>query len=80
MATMPERISCATEALDSIYDQADVIRMYLNNFDCVPKQFKRDKVEILQGGDLKSTGKVFSALNPNEYYFCVGTNMMTKSS
>ena len=71
MATMPERVNTAVKAIDSIYDQADVIRLYLNNFDSVPEQFKRDKVEILQGRDLKSTGKLFNALNKNEYYFCV---------
>ena len=75
MATMPQRINTAIKTIDSVYDQADVIRLYLNNFDSVPEQFKRDKIEILQGEDLRSTGKVYSALNKDEYYFCIDDDL-----
>ena len=75
MATMPERVDTAVKTIDSVYDQADVVRLYLNNFDSVPEEFKRDKVEIFQGVDLRSTGKLYSALNKDEYYFCIDDDL-----
>lgn len=69
MATMPQRIKGAIKTIESTYEQFDKIRLYLNNFDSIPDEFIRDKIEIHQGDDLKSTGKVFWAMNPDEYHF-----------
>tara|TARA_B100001769_G_C22076910_1_gene580007 strand:- start:444 stop:1145 length:702 start_codon:yes stop_codon:yes gene_type:complete len=76
MATMPQRIEGAIKTIDSIYEQADIIRLYLNNFDVVPEYFKKDKIVVYQGEDLKSTGKVFWAQNKDEYYFCVDDDLI----
>lgn len=76
MATMPERISGAIKTIESVYDQADIIRLYLNNFDSIPKEFKKEKIECYYGEDLKSSGKLFSALNKNEYYFCIDDDLI----
>lgn len=75
MATMPQRVRTAIKTIESVYDQADIIRLYLNNFDIVPEEFKRDKIEIYQGDDLKSTGKLFWAMNDDEYYFCIDDDL-----
>lgn len=75
MATMPQRINTCIKAIDSIYDQVDVVRLYLNNFDEVPEHFIDDKILIIQGEDLKSSGKLFNALNANEYYFCIDDDL-----
>jgi hypothetical protein len=81
MATMPERIDGACKTIDSIYEQADLIRLYLNNFDSVPECFKKDKIEYHQGEDLKSSGKLFFAKNNNdEYYFCVDDDLIYPST
>ena len=69
MATMPERISGAIKTIESVYDQADIIRLYLNNFDSIPKEFKKEKIECYYGEDLKSSGKLFSALNKTSIIF-----------
>lgn len=71
MATMPQRITTCIKAIESIYNQVDVIRLYLNNFDSIPKEFIDDKIIIKQGQDLKCTGRLWWALNPNEYYFTI---------
>lgn len=76
MATMPQRVKGAIKTVESIYDQADIIRIYLNGYDEIPEEFKRDKIEIYQGEDLKSTGKLFKAMTPNEYYFTMDDDII----
>lgn len=79
MATMPERTKNGIKVIDSIYDQVDFIRLYLNNFRNIPQEYKDDKILIHQGKDLKSSGKVFWAKNPNEYYFCIDDDIVYPS-
>lgn len=76
MATMPERVEGAIKTINSIYDQADIIRLYLNNFKFIPEEFKKEKIVIYQGEDLKSTGKLFWAQCKNEYYFCIDDDLI----
>jgi len=76
MATMPERLSGAIKTIESIYDQADIIRLYLNKFDEVPNEFKRDKIITHIGDDLRSTGKLFWSLKKDEYYFCIDDDLI----
>lgn len=80
MATIPSRYKLGIKAIDSIYDQADEIRVYLNNFSEVPEEFKRDKIVTHIGEDLNATGKLFWALNPNEYYFCIDDDLRYPST
>lgn len=71
MATIPERLNSATKTIESIYDQVSIIRLYLNNFESIPEEFRDEKIHTHQGTDLKSSGKVFWASIPNYYYFCI---------
>lgn len=80
MATIPSRYKLGIKAIDSIYDQADEIRVYLNNFSEVPEEFKRDKIVTHIGEDLNATGKLFWALNPDEYYFCIDDDLRYPST
>ena len=75
MATIPSRYKIALKAIDSVYDQADEIRVYLNNFEQVPEELNRDKIITHIGEDLNATGKLFWALNPDEYYFCIDDDL-----
>jgi hypothetical protein len=75
MATIPSRYQLALKAIDSIYEQADEVRIYLNNFTEVPKELLRDKITTHIGKDLMSTGKLFWALNHDEYYFCIDDDL-----
>jgi len=79
MATMPERTDSAIKVIESIYDQVSYIRLYLNNFETIPEKFKEEKISIHQGVDLKSSGKVFWATNPDEYYFCIDDDILYPS-
>ena len=76
MATMPQRMDTAFLAIESIYHQVDIIRLYLNNFEEIPIEYRDRKIEIYQGEDLKSSGKLFNALNSNEYYFCIDDDIV----
>lgn len=77
MATFPARRKCSLEAIESIYDQVDVLRIYLNEYDVVPTEYQRDKIEVVCGPkDLKSSGKVLWAKQPNQYYFCVDDDIL----
>lgn len=80
MATIPSRYKLALKAIDSVYDQADEIRVYLNNFEQVPEELNRDKIVTHIGEDLNATGKLFWALNPNEYYFCIDDDLRYPST
>lgn len=77
MATMPHRINTAIDTINSIYDQADIIRIYLNNFEEIPREFIKDKIEVvIHEKDLRSSGKLYWAMNPDEYYFCVDDDLI----
>lgn len=76
MATIPSRLKTAPKAIESIYDQVDVIRLYLNQFETVPEEFKDPKIQIKQGINLKSSGKLYWSLLPNQYYFCVDDDIL----
>lgn len=76
MATMPERINTAILTIESIIDQVDVIRLYLNNFDEIPEEFIHNKIEVYQGEDMRSSGKCFWALNKDEWYFTIDDDLI----
>lgn len=75
MATIPERYDYALRAIDSVYNQADKVRVYLNKFQSIPKELIDNKIETFIGKDLISSGKLFWAKNKNEYYFCIDDDL-----
>jgi len=81
MATFPLRKKASIKAIESIYDQVDVVRIYLNEYESVPKEYIRNKIEVVYSGvDLKSSGKVFWANEPNQYYFCIDDDILYPSN
>jgi len=77
MATHPPRRKSSIDTINSLYDQVDLIRIYLNEYDEIPPEYVKEKIEIYHGGEnLKSTGKLFWATNPDEYYFCVDDDIV----
>jgi len=76
MATMPERIDIALKAIESIYNQVDLVRVYLNNFEEYPKDLIDDKIILMIDEDLKSTGKFYWALGENQYYFSIDDDLI----
>ena len=75
MATIPDRLDIACKAVESVYDQADEVRVYLNNFKEIPKEFIDDKIKTYRGKDLNASGKLYNALNKDEYYFCIDDDL-----
>tara|TARA_R110000824_G_scaffold40401_1_gene121200 strand:+ start:880 stop:1560 length:681 start_codon:yes stop_codon:yes gene_type:complete len=80
MATIPARFESAKNAINSIYDQVDKLRVYLNNFEKIPSFLEQPKIEVHQGEDLNASGKFFWALNEDEYYFTIDDDLYYPSS
>lgn len=74
MATLFERQESMILSVDSLYDQVDVVRLYLNppyDINNIPEKLKRDKVELYTGPDLGAAGKFLKISNPDEVYLTV---------
>ena len=76
IATIPERLDIALKAINSIYDQVEQIRVYLNNFDEYPGNLIDDKIKLMIGEDLKSTGKFYWSMEKNQYYFSLDDDLI----
>jgi hypothetical protein len=73
MATYPLRQLHLSRVIDSLLPQCDVLRIYLNEYNEVPKCCIHPKIEYVIGGEnLKDTGKFYWAGTiKQEYYFTV---------
>ena len=76
MATTPERFDFALKTIESIYDQADIIRVYLNNFKTIPKQLIDKKILAQLGPDMCCSGRLLWAKFPNQYYFIIDDDII----
>lgn len=61
MATIPERLHLLEEVISSLRSQADVIRVYLNNFEKIPSFLGSDEGFLSKDalGDIGDAGKFF---------------------
>ena len=71
MATIPSRLDIALKAIDSIYDQVQLVRVYLNNFKHYPKEMLDNRIKLLIGEDLRSAGKFYWSMEKDQYYFSI---------
>lgn len=72
IATFPERIDMLKKSVESILPHADVLRIYLNNYESIPDFLKHPKIKTVIGkDDLKALGKLYfmPKENTKEYYF-----------
>ncbi len=79
IATQPHRLDTLKLMVESIYNQVDVIRIYLNNFIEIPTLHNPDnKIVYAQGKDLTDNGKFYFLDNvqPNEYYFTADDDLI----
>ena len=75
VATMPDRLDVLTDMIESIYDQADEINIYLNNFTSLP--FKDKKINQVIGDNSKGdAGKAFFADRVKGFYFMVDDDLI----
>jgi len=80
IASHPARVEFLERTIESIYDQFDVIHVYLNNYESIPDFLKRDKINpILSSeadGDLKALGKFYMAGKERGYYFSMDDDLL----
>jgi hypothetical protein len=78
IASLPERIDCLMDTINSIYDHVDKIIVGLNNYKYVPSFLQRDKIEshILDNslGDAAKFYKVDEY--KNHYYFACDDDLI----
>ena len=80
LATTVERYKYALETIESIYDQADIIRVYLNDFNQIPKEFNKKKIHAECGPDLNCSAKFNWCHEPDQYYFTVDDDIVYPKS
>lgn len=71
VATYHKRVAELEVTLESIYDQADEIHVYLNDLETVPEYCKLDKITVYRGQDfanLSAAGKMYFLSEPREGY------------
>lgn len=69
LSSIPARIYALKDTIDSLYDQVDVIKVYLNGYGRPPLFLKRDKIKVFRSsltGDLGDLGKYHE---PEGIYF-----------
>jgi len=69
IASIQERQVSLALTVHSLYDQVDVICVYLNDYKRIPKFLKKEKIEVYQGEDLTDLGKFFGLNYHSGYYF-----------
>lgn len=76
IASIPERLDCLTDTIESLYNQADEINLYLNNYKENP--FKGDKkINVVLGDNSKGdAGKAFFAEYVSGFYFMVDDDLI----
>lgn len=71
-ATMPSRVEHLEKAINSLIDQVDEIRCYLNNFDTVPTFLDNPKIKVYRSqdevGDLTDRGKFYKCEEIEGYF------------
>lgn len=80
ITTYPRRINTFKQTINSIIDQFDVIKVYLNEYDYIPKFLENKKIKVSLGrdclGNLKAKGKFFDMCNSNGYVFTIDDDII----
>ncbi len=78
IATYPPREANLKQVIEAIYPQADVIRVYLNEYDHIPDFLQGNKFEIaIDLKNIKDTGKFYWAETlKNEWYFTIDDDIL----
>lgn len=80
IATYPPRLNSLRQMLVTIYDQFDIIRIYFNEFERVPKVHydPERKIISMTGKNLADNGKFcgLDMANEHEYYFTLDDDLL----
>jgi len=81
IATIPRRIYSLEKTIESLIDQVDFIKIYLNNFCHVPDFLKNNKIEIIFGNnELKGSTKFYWADKVDGYLFTCDDDLIYPSN
>jgi len=83
IATQPSRVEQLKKTVASLYDQVDIIRIYLNGFKKIPKLPNPDnKITYTQGEDLTDNGKFYFLKEQakDEYYLTCDDDIIYPSN
>lgn len=70
IASIEIRRTALSRVIDCLYDQADEILVYLNDYSEIPKFLQRDKIRVVyQQGDVGDRGKFYDVDNFSGYFF-----------
>lgn len=81
IATYPERIKTFKDTIDSIIEQVDVLRVYLNEYTEIPDfLLNNEKIKVFLGkdfdGDIKAKGKFYGIDEINGYVFTIDDDLI----
>ncbi|QDU09834.1 glycosyltransferase family 2 protein [Gimesia aquarii] len=80
IATIPRRVYALEATLNSLIDQVDSIKIYLNNFKHIPDFLKNDKIELIFGDNRrKGSTKFFWADKITGYIFTCDDDLVYPS-
>ena len=82
LASFPKREKEMKVAVESVYDQADIINIYLNSYSEIPKFLSRKKINCVVGGkDIGDLGKFYFLDQYREsYYFTIDDDIQYPSN
>lgn len=69
IASIQTREESLKETVRSLYNQVDVICIYLNDYKKVPKFLIKEKIKVYRGNDLTDLGKFYGLYFHKGYYF-----------
>lgn len=82
MASVVGRERELKDAVESLYDQVDVMYVYLNNYTFIPDFLERPKIEIFTSqyhGDMGDAGKFFKVQDCDGYFFSCDDDLIYPS-
>lgn len=82
VVTIPSRISMFEKVVESIINQVDELRVYLNNVEEIPSYLKQKKITVESSkdfGDLADNGKFFWSNNMKGFHFTIDDDIIYPS-
>lgn len=80
MATFKIRFNSLQDSINSIIDQVDELRIYLNDYDEVPLFLNKEKIKVFLGkecdGDIKAKGKFYESSKIKGYHVSIDDDLI----
>ncbi len=83
LVTIPSRVKTLEKVINSIIEQVDILRVYLNNFETIPPCLKNEKITICNSkeyGEIADNGKYFNAETLVGFHFTIDDDIIYPSN